>query len=358
MHGADFSLAHINLARGFRGGERQTQLLIEELSAHSVRQVLVARRGNLLAARCAGIDGLEIRAVASNVLTGARALGGVDVVHVHEGRAAQSAWLNASLRRIPYVITRRIQKGPHATRLNRIIYRRAACVVAISTAIVRSLEKVAPDRDVRVIADATSQLVAVPDKVAGLRQAFGGRFVIGHIGALDDSAKGQLQIIALARRLGAEIPDLVFVLVGSGRDEEKLKSAAADLENVRFTGYVDDVGNYLAAFDAFIYPSRHEGLGSILLDAFEFGLPVIATDVGGIPEVVKPGVNGFLCAVNDLDAQVQAVRNLYEDAGLRERFARSNRQAAKNFLPARMAEQYTQVYAQVIDHSGQQQASI
>jgi len=353
MHGPDFSVAHINLARGFRGGERQTQLLIEELSARSMRQVLVARRGNMLAARCAGIDGLVIRESASNVLAAAGALGGVDLVHVHEGRAAQSAWLNKLLRGIPYIITRRIQKGPHPTRLNRIIYRRAASIAPISNAIVRSLASIAPDRHMRIIPDATSRLAAESGKVAELRQAFGGRFVIGHIGALDDSAKGQLQIIAMARRLGVEIPDIVFVLVGSGRDEAKLKSAAADLANVRFTGYVDDVGNYLAAFDAFIYPSRHEGLGSILLDAFEFGLPVIATDVGGIPEVVTAGENGFLCAVNDIDAQVQAARSLYEDVGLRERFAEANRQAAKNYLPARMAERYTEVYAEVVNRSGQ-----
>ncbi len=358
MHGPDLSVAHINLARGYRGGERQTQLLIEALSSYSVRQVLVARRGNMLASRCNGIDGLEIRESAGNVLAGACALGGVDLVHVHEGRAAQSACLNKSLRRIPYIITRRIQKGPHATQLNRIIYRRASSIAPISTAIARSLAEIAPARHMRIIPDATSRLASESGKAADLRQAFGGEFVVGHIGALDDSAKGQLQIIALARRLGAEIPGLVFVLVGSGRDEAKLKSAAAGLSNVRFTGYVDDVGNYLAAFDAFIYPSRHEGLGSILLDALEFGLPVIATEIGGIPEVVEAGTNGFLCAVNDLDAQAQAVRNLYNDAGLRERFARSNRQAAKNYLPERMAEQYTEVYAEVMKQSGQQQASL
>lgn len=358
MHGPDLTVAHINLARGYRGGERQAQLLIEELSSQGLQQVLVARRGNLLASRCETIDDLEIRPTAGNVLSGARALHDVDLVHVHEGRAVQSAYLNWILRRIPYVITRRIQKGPRLTPLNRLIYRRAAAVVAISDAIVGSLHDIAPKQSIRVIPDASSRLQVDADKVAGMRARFGGDFVIGHIGALDDQAKGQMQIIETARRLSVEIPGLVFVFVGSGRDEEKLKSAAADLPNIHFTGYVDDVGNYLAAFDAFIYPSRHEGLGSILLDALEFGLPVIATEVGGIPEIIAADVNGFLCSVDDIDMQADAVRKLYRDPELRDRFAAENRSAARNYLPARMAKQYTEVYAELIETSRQQQARI
>ena len=65
-----------------------------------------------------------------------------------------------------------------------------------------------------------------------------------------------------------------------------LKAAAAGLSNLTFTGFVDNVGDYLAAFDIFILPSNREGIGSILLDAMEQGLPVIASRVGGVPDIV------------------------------------------------------------------------
>ena len=86
-------VAHVNLAAGFRGGERQTQLLIEQLAYRGWQQRLVARRGDKLAAACRGIQGMDLADVSSNSLSAALALGGVDLVHVHEARAIQSAWL-------------------------------------------------------------------------------------------------------------------------------------------------------------------------------------------------------------------------------------------------------------------------
>ena len=73
-----------------------------------------------------------------------------------------------------------------------------------------------------------------------------------------------------------------------------LKAAAAGLSNLTFTGFVDNVGDYLAAFDIFILPSNREGIGSILLDAMEQGLPVVASRVGGVPDIVHDGENGLL----------------------------------------------------------------
>ena len=72
------------------------------------------------------------------------------------------------------------------------------------------------------------------------------------------------------------------------------RSAAAGLSNLTFTGFVDNVGDYLAAFDVFILPSNREGIGSILLDAMEQGLPVVASRVGGVPDIVHDRKNGLL----------------------------------------------------------------
>ena len=338
-------VAHVNLARGFRGGERQTQLLIEELAAKGWPQRLIARRDEPLAARCASIAGLETVEVAGNVVTAALALRGCDLVHVHEGRATQAAYLNRVIRGTPYLITRRVQKGPRHTRANRRMYRHAAALVPVSRAIGASLNALGGDLEWTVVPDSTSALSTEPSRAAELRAGFGGDFVIGHVGALDDSHKGQLQIIDVARRVEASDPGLRFVLVGSGCDEAMLKQAAAGLDSVCFAGQVDDVGNYLAAFDAFIYPSRHEGLGSILLDAMEFGLPVVATAVGGIPEVIEDGANGMLCAPGDADALTAAVLRLYREPELRERIGAVNQNKASQFSPAHMASRYAEIYA-------------
>lgn len=135
-----------------------------------------------------------------------------------------------------------------------------------------------------------------------------------------------------------------LVLVGGGRDEARLKEAATGLINVVFAGQVADVGSYLAAFDAFIYPSRHEGLGSILLDALEFGLPIVATNVGGIPEIVEDGVNGFLCEPDAIETLTGAVLRFYREPELRRRVGESNKNKASNFSPAQMANRYMEIY--------------
>ena len=121
-----------------------------------------------------------------------------------------------------------------------------------------------------------------------------------------------------------------FVLVGGGRDEAHAEGRLRLAWITSYSpGYVDDVGNYLAAFDVFIYPSRHEGLGSILLDALEFGLPVVGTAVGGIPEIIDHDKNGFLCSPDDIEALAAAVLRFNRDPDLRGRVGQVNREQGR-----------------------------
>jgi glycosyltransferase involved in cell wall biosynthesis len=339
-------LTHLNLARGFRGGERQTELLIRHLAAQGWSQRLVARPGEPLAARCRDVPGLAVVEAGAGVPGAVAALRGAGLVHSHEGRGLQAAWLSRLVAGVPYVVTRRVQKVP-AGWLNRRMYRSAAAVVAISEAIRESLARLDATLPVTVIPSAGGGLPVRIGNVERLRAGFGGDFVVGHVGVLDDATKGQLQIIALARRWAAASPSVRFVLVGSGPDEARLRAAAAGLVNVRFAGQVDNVGDYLAAFDLLLYPSRHEGLGSTLIDALEAGLPVVATAVGGIPEVVRDGENGRLVAPDDETALEAAVAAFLRDPALRARVAAANRRRARDFSPAAMSAAYARLYRDV-----------
>ena len=337
-------IAHINLAKGFRGGERQTELLIRSLAARGHRQRLIGRRDEPLAARCSDVPGLDIVPGPANVVAGALALRGASLVHVHEARALQAAYLRSLVHTTPYVVTRRCQKGPSRSWLNRTMYRRAARIVVLSDAIGASLNALDPGLHLDKIPDSTSALAADEGRVRELRRSWGRDFIVGHVGALVDSHKGQRQLIAVARHLRASQPDIAFIFVGGGADELAFRKEAGDLDNVHFAGEVADVGNYLAAFDLFAYPSRHEGLGSTLLDAMAFGLPVIATRVGGIPEIVSEGVNGFLCEPDDIAGLMAAVLTLRADGKLRERFAVTNRLKARDYSAEIMADRYLALY--------------
>lgn len=349
MPASGVPIAHINLARGYRGGERQTQVLVECLSKLGWRQKLVARRGELLAQRCASIDNLQVVEVPGNVISAAIALNDVSLVHVHEGRGIQAAYLNKCWRGVPYVVTRRVQTGPKHNRLTRLMYKGADEIIILSEAIRKSMLALDPELDCTVIPDASGELQSDPRAVQEIRARLGDGFIAGHVGELDDAQKGQAQIIEIAKTLREEMPDLVVVLVGSGRDEAELKASAAELTNVYFAGQVDNVGDYLAAFDVFLYPSRHEGLGSSILDALAFGLPVIATVAGGIPEIIEDKVNGFLCEVDDIAALGNAMLMLYRDSAMRERVSSNNIKKAVQYSPENMTKRYIEVYKRLID---------
>jgi len=340
-------IAHINIAPGYRGGERQTELLIQYLSDAGWPQILVARKGEPLAERCGDIPGVDVNEV-SGLFAASRAFEDAALIHVHQGRATKAAWLQSWLGGKPYIITRRVQKGPRHNWANRSAYARAARVIAVSEAIGKSLHSLSPALDVQVIPDAHSALSSQESAVAGIREAAGGKFIVGHVGALVDSHKGQLQIIDIARRAQKSHPDMCFLLVGGGEDEAMLKQEAAKLPNVVFTGHVDNVGDHLNAMDVFLYPSRHEGLGSVLLDAMVFGLPVVATRVGGIPEIVRDGVNGFLFEPNDTASMHQALSRIHDDAQLRQAMSLMNKKEADAYSPERMGKRYELIYKNVL----------
>jgi glycosyltransferase involved in cell wall biosynthesis len=348
MPGKDV-ICHINLARGFRGGERQTELLVLGLSRLGWQQVLIARRGGELAARCQGIDGLTVRESSGSVIRAATRTSGCALVHVHQGRSLKAGFIANLIGAKPYIVTRRVQKSPRSTGLNRLMYRRAVKIVVVSRSIGQVLKLLDPVLEYEVIADASAGLESSEEAAAEIRNRFGGIVVVGHVGSLDDSHKGQKQIIDVARIFLSQNPDVIFVLVGSGRDEAELRALAADLSNVVFTGEVSNVGDYLRAFDLLLYPSRHEGLGSTILDAFEFGLPVVATRVGGIPEILDDADNGYLVEVDDIKAIVAALQKLIGDPELAQKIHSNNREKAQAYSADAMTEKYDRVYRSILD---------
>ncbi len=341
-------ICHINLATGFRGGERQTELLIRELAARGWQQRLVARKGDKLAARCGDIGNLQIAEVLPNPLLAAIAARGTSLVHAHEARAVYSGWLMKRLRKTPYLLTRRIEHASRDTRLRVKAYRAADRVVAISQSIARTVELHYPEMHCPIVPSAHADMANAHTEASALRPDLKGKTIIGHMGELDHSHKGQRTIIAAARRLRESHPELHFLLLGVGKDETEFRRAAEGLNNIEFIGFVDNVAPYLARFDLFVYPSLHEGLGSSLLDALSFGLPIVATRVGGIPELIEHEVNGLLIAPEQPGELVAAVQRLSSDADLRESMRRKNRAKASRYSAAHMAASYEAIYREIL----------
>jgi glycosyltransferase involved in cell wall biosynthesis len=337
-------VAHVNLARGFRGGERQTELLLRELAALGWPQRLVAHRDGELVRRAAGIRGVEAHAVAGNLLAATLATAGAGLVHVHEGRGVYAAWLRNRVSGTPYVITRRVNNPLGNAWWTHDAYRRAGVVAGVARDVTRIVGAWDPAVRTAVVHSATSAQAVDATEAARLRSLHRGKFVVGHVGALDNAQKGQEYIIAVARELADTHPDIHFVLVGGGADGPMLERLACGLPNLSFAGFVDNVADHMASFDVFILPSNREGIGAVLLDAMSVGLPVVASRVAGLPEIVHDGENGLLIEPRRPDQLRDAILRLHRDPALRQRLSEAGRRFAAGFTPAAMARHYVGLY--------------
>ena len=347
-------LCHLNLATGFRGGERQTYLLMDRLSNQGWQQKLIARKAGKLAQLSESIANLRIVEVGLNPLQHLGHFANVDILHLHESRAFLTLHVSGHLRQTPYVLTRRVQRKPMKNWLNKAVYSKANAIVTLSDAIGRVVnESLGTNLNYNVIPSAKTGFSFDADNVKSIRSKLKGDFVVGHIGALDDSHKGQLQIIETARRLCDSHPQISFVLVGEGRDFELFKKLTASLDNISLVGQVENLGSYLKAFDIFLFPSRHEGLGSILLDALDFGLPIIATDVGGIPEIIESDVNGFLVKPDAVDDICENILGFYTDRALMEQMTQTNIEKSQSYTVGSMTDEYVQIYQGILKDNEQ-----
>jgi glycosyltransferase involved in cell wall biosynthesis len=342
-------ICHINIAPDYRGGERQTELLVRELARLGWQQRLVVRIGNPLAERCRDVTQLDVVQVAGNPVAAAVGARGSRLIHAHEARGVYAGWLASVMASIPYLMSRRVDNALRPSRIRNAAYARANSVVAISDAIAQEIWRHYPNLPCTVVHDAHSDLANNPNGVAAIGARYKGKTLIGHIGALEHGQKGQGTIIEAAKKCAESHPQWHFLLLGSGRDEDEFREAISGLANIELVGFVDNVGDYLANFDLFLFPSLHEGMGSILLDAMNYGLPIVASRVGGIPEIVEDRVNGFLIEPEQSDAMIATIDELLSDADVIDKMRNANQEKANSFSARRMAEAYDKIYRSILE---------
>ena len=346
----DFTIAHFNLAHGFRGGERQTELLIRGLASHGLRQYLVCRADSPLAEHLEGTQGLSLIKVPNRPdarLMGHLALAGkADILQAHETLAAHSALLHHLIFKKPYVITRRVDDRIRQNGFNRALYGKAASLVGVSSVISEVMERTFGVK-AATIHSASSGMQPDPARVEEIRRAWQGFFVVGHAGALVDRHKGQSTLIKAASLLKDRIPNLKVVFLGRGADLEALKAKAAGLP-VEFLGFKDDVVDYISCMDVFAFPSNNEGLGSVILDAQAWKVPVVASNVGGIPDLVQDGRSGLLIEKGDSQALADAILRIRDDSALKEILVKGGEAVAADNTAEAMTRRYIALYESVL----------
>lgn len=342
-------IAHVNFAKGFRGGERQTLLLVKELANRGYRQQIFTRVESELANRLEGVNNLEIVKIKKPYIFSMPKIKSASVIQAHETKGAQFAFFANLFYKIPYIVTRRVVNPIKNNFFNRLIYKNARYTVVLSKAIKEEVVKISDKADIKTIPDCYSQLGYNQDGVNALKKRFADKFIIGSIGELDNEIKGQFYLIEALKMLEKEYPDIQLVLLGRGKDLKKFQEQSKNMQNVTIEGFVDNVGDYIKCFDLFVFPSLKEGLGSSLLDIMEFEVPIIATNVGGIPDIIQNGYNGMLIDSKDSQAICDAIIKLYTNRDLSKKYTQNAKINLFNYSIDSITTSYEECYGTVLN---------
>lgn len=180
-------------------------------------------------------------------------------------------------------------------------------------------------------------------------------FVVGWVGRMTDvkDTDAVLEIVRAARDRGLEA---VLVMVGDGPDRVRLEQLAHDIGIARstfFVGYQPEVAGYYRLFDAFLLPSVNEGTPVSAIEALASGTPVVATRVGGVPDVVRDGEDGFLFEPGDTDDAAERLALLASDATLRSALGASGRERVlRRYSVSRLVEDVDRLYRSLLSERG------
>lgn len=351
-------IAHIDTERGWRGGQQQVFSLIEGLKARHWEGVAIVRSGEELERRLTGIvPTLGIHPLSAwSPWTAARVrkfllAERVDVVHAHTGNAVAVAALATRGTGIPSIATRRVDFSIGRNPLSRWKYARQARIIAISEGVRKVLlsDHLPADRidlvpsgvDFRRFDD----LPRISREDLGLPSD---AIVVGQVAALAPH-KDQPNFLRAIARLREAHPHLRAVLVGDGELRPALEGLARELkivDIVKFVGYRTDSLSCLQRFDVFCLSSWGEGLGTSIIDAMALEVPVAATRVGGIPELVEDGVTGFLAEPRNPDDLAAAIEKALGASNRREIVARA-KEKARRFSIDRTVEAMEKIYREL-----------
>lgn len=248
--------------------------------------------------------------------------------------------------------------------LDRWSLTRADRIITVSRAFARQMARIAGEDRITVLHNSIgidSFAAISQEEVHALRaklEIAANERVLLAVGRLSHE-KGQADLISAFASVVKAHPQTKLVIVGDGHERERLEHQAASsgLDNrVIFTGQVDDAPVYYCMADAFVLPSHSEGSPNALLEAMAAGLPVVATRVGGVPEIVADEESALLVAARDRQAMAGAVIRLLTDEKLAQNLAAAARERAKDYSPESRLQTLLEIYRRMADSSNQAKA--
>ncbi len=351
---------HVDFERTWRGGQQQLLWLIEGLKNKGHRNFVLCRKGSELSAKlkASSVEHAFVNPLFEfDVFAALKASGIIDsvkpdVIHLHSAHAHSIGVLAAKFakHRAKVVSSRRVDFRIKS----RWKYAAADRIIAISEGVKNVLLSCGiPENKISVVHSGVDLARFEGADGNYLYGEFGikkGSPVVGMVAALAPH-KDHTNFLNAAASVKKEIPGAVFLLAGAGELRDELEGLASRLglsDSVIFTGFRKDIPQILSILTVFVMSSYLEGLGTSIVDAAASSLPVVATRVGGIPEIVADGVNGFLVPPGDSAALAGKIIELLRDENLRKRFSSAGKLLARDFSKEKMAEGTENVYMEIL----------
>lgn len=346
-------ILHLSSERSWRGGERQISFLIDELSKAGVENKVLSKNRSSFSKFCSDNHIAYEEASFANDLDIFTALKiknlskNYDFVHAHTARGHGLAVFAAKLgMKTPIVVTKRTvfpiknpKKYTHSSIAGHIAISKAVKEVIVSSGV--------NSNNIEVIYSSVD-LASYEVKPAGFkeRKKLAGKFCIANTSALTEE-KDYETFFKVAKLVVEKHPNTFFIAIGEGDKKEFLNCYVRDLgisDNVIFTGFIHNVKEVLSEMDLFCMTSTNEGLGSSLLDAMALKLPIVATNAGGMKELVINGETGFSCDVGDEGHLAMGICNLIENNDLRQKFIANSSNFLKKFSIEKMGQDTLNFY--------------
>jgi len=258
-------------------------------------------------------------------------------------------YLIFKLKKISYIVTvQRIEENRGF--LRKLVYKNAKICIAASSAIKKYFEEIGC-KNIEVIPNGIDlNKFEIRNSKLEIRERLGlkDEFVIMTVARLE-KVKGIEYLIESMSNVKSQIPNAICLIVGDGSEKKNLELLTLNLklqDRVKFLGQIpnEKIPEHLAVADCFVLPSLKEGFGISILEAMACKVPVIGTNIGGIPDIIKSGENGVLIEPKNPEAIAKAIYKIYSQP----KFARNLVQNAKSNLEKydwkRISEKVNQIY--------------
>jgi glycosyltransferase involved in cell wall biosynthesis len=364
-------IMHINTEKTWRGGENQMKLLINGLWEKGIASFLVAPSNSHIAQKARDFKAekifLENMRGEFDIFLVFKLAKIVDeykinILHAHTSHAHTLAFLVKLIAHYKpkIVVTRRVDFYPYRKEtllnlLNRIKYKKGADhYIAISNKIKQILiECGIPENKITVVYSGVDpqRVIGGDGKLFSKIYKKNNEFIVGNISYFADHKAHEdlIKAIKIVKERGYNVR---LFLAGYGEREGFLKKLTEEMgleKDVVFLGFVENVKDLLAFFELFVVSSREEGLCSSIIDAFFAGCPVVATDAGGIPELVINGETGVLVSKGDPFSLANGIIWAMENPSLMKEMAEKAREFAhERFTAGKMVEGNLKVYRMLI----------